>query len=115
MEKPSNEALPRLATVGPFPNAYAYIGAHIVIPSITSKQLAFVLNLQQHWFTLRRFGPASPNYETDEGEGFWFNLNSQYPAPKWVSRTYLGMFLQQSEEEGKLCSYVFTIASVVNA
>ncbi|KAL5524044.1 hypothetical protein ACEPAG_8217 [Sanghuangporus baumii] len=73
------------------------------------KLLAFVLNLQQHWFTLRRFGPARTNIESDPGEGHWFNLNSSYVAPKWVSRTYLGMFLQQSEEEG------YSVFAVVQA
>ncbi|EJD03337.1 Josephin-domain-containing protein [Fomitiporia mediterranea MF3/22] len=64
------------------------------------KQLAFVLNLEQHWFTLRRFGPAQTSADSDPGEGHWFNLNSSYDRPKWVSRTYLDMFLRQSEEEG---------------
>ncbi|KAL5528170.1 hypothetical protein ACEPAF_7306 [Sanghuangporus sanghuang] len=73
------------------------------------KLLAFVLNLQQHWFTLRRFGPARTSIESDPGEGHWFNLNSSYVAPKWVSRTYLGMFLQQSEEEG------YSVFAVVQA
>lgn len=36
----------------------------------------------------------------DTGDGHWFNLNSNYDRPKWVSRTYLGMFLEQSEQEG---------------
>lgn len=56
-------------------------------------QLAFVLNLQQHWFTLRRFGRP-------QGKGFWFNLNSFLPSPEWVGGTYLGMVLQQAEKEG---------------
>ncbi|THH07978.1 hypothetical protein EW145_g3007, partial [Phellinidium pouzarii] len=72
-------------------------------------QLAFVLNLHQHWFTLRRFGPAHTEPGNDPGEGHWFNLNSQYLGPKWVSRTYLGMFLQQSEEEG------YSVFAVVQA
>ncbi|KAI5120309.1 hypothetical protein M0805_005813 [Coniferiporia weirii] len=72
-------------------------------------QLAFVLNLNQHWFTLRRFGPARTDPASDPGEGHWYNLNSQYTDPKWVSRTYLGMFLQQSEEEG------YSVFAVVQA
>ncbi|KAF5326553.1 hypothetical protein D9611_000238 [Ephemerocybe angulata] len=63
-------------------------------------QLAFVLNLEQHWFTLRRFGPAVPNIDNDPGEGHWFNLNSFLPAPEWVGKLYLGMVLQQAETEG---------------
>ncbi|QRV79688.1 Ataxin-3 [Ceratobasidium sp. AG-Ba] len=56
-------------------------------------QLAFVLNLEQHWFTLRRFGQRG-------GKGFWFNLNSFLSAPEWVGGEYLKMVLQQAEQEG---------------
>ncbi|KAF9012350.1 Josephin-domain-containing protein [Cyathus striatus] len=63
-------------------------------------QLAFILNLEQHWFTLRRFGPATSDISLDSGEGQWFNLNSFLEAPQWVSKTYLGMVLQQAEVEG---------------
>ncbi|KAG6831744.1 hypothetical protein H0H92_007896 [Tricholoma furcatifolium] len=63
-------------------------------------QLAFILNLEQHWFTLRRFGHAEPNFQNDIGEGHWFNLNSFLPEPEWVGKLYLGMVLQQAEDEG---------------
>ncbi|KAF9447499.1 Josephin-domain-containing protein [Macrolepiota fuliginosa MF-IS2] len=63
-------------------------------------QLAFILNFQQHWFTLRRFGPASADIGADSGEGHWFNLNSFLPAPEWVGRLYLSMVLGQAETEG---------------
>lgn len=63
-------------------------------------QLGFILNLEQHWFTLRRFGHAEPKIEADEGNGHWFNLNSFLPEPEWVGREYLKMVLQQSEAEG---------------
>ncbi|KDR75875.1 hypothetical protein GALMADRAFT_248614 [Galerina marginata CBS 339.88] len=63
-------------------------------------QLAFILNLEQHWFTLRRFGNANPNIDLDDGNGHWFNLNSFLPAPEWVGKLYLGMVLQQAEAEG---------------
>ncbi|CEH16285.1 Ataxin 3/Josephin [Ceraceosorus bombacis] len=53
------------------------------------KQLAFILNLEQHWFCLRRFGP-----------GWWFNLNSCIDAPAWVGPSYLGALLDQAESEG---------------
>lgn len=68
----------------------------------SSTQLAFILNLQQHWFTLRRFGHAEPNMDNHAGNdnGHWFNLNSFLPAPDWVSKLYLGMVLQQAEAEG---------------
>ena len=63
-------------------------------------QLGFILNLQQHWFTLRRFGNASADINQDEGNGHWFNLNSFLPKPEWVGKLYLGMVLQQAETEG---------------
>ncbi|KAF8556391.1 Josephin-domain-containing protein [Imleria badia] len=56
-------------------------------------QLAFVLNQDQHWYTLRRFGSPGEN-------GHWFNLDSTKPSPQWISKTYLSMFLQQAEQEG---------------
>jgi hypothetical protein len=62
--------------------------------------LAFILNLEQHWFTLRRFGDADPVIDLDEGHGLWFNLNSFLKSPEWISRTHLGMLIQQLEAEG---------------
>ncbi|KAG8816042.1 hypothetical protein FRC17_000492, partial [Serendipita sp. 399] len=62
-------------------------------------QLGFILNLEEHWFTIRRFGPADPDPSKDNGVGHWFNLNSFAPKPEWVSRTYLGMVLQQAEND----------------
>ncbi|KZT28995.1 Josephin-domain-containing protein [Neolentinus lepideus HHB14362 ss-1] len=59
------------------------------------EQLGFILHLEQHWFTLRRFGQSDK-----AGQSHWFNLNSFLQAPEWVSRTYLGMVLQQAEAEG---------------
>ncbi|KAI0949261.1 hypothetical protein AcW1_008928 [Taiwanofungus camphoratus] len=70
-------------------------------------QMAFILHLENHWFTLRRFGLVSPNPDADTGEGHWFNLNSFLEAPEWVSRLYLGMVLQQAEADG------FTVFAVV--
>ncbi|EKM54237.1 uncharacterized protein PHACADRAFT_257943 [Phanerochaete carnosa HHB-10118-sp] len=63
-------------------------------------QLAFILNQHQHWYALRRFGPASTDAARDPGEGHWFNLNSSLERPEWVGKLYLGMFLQQAETEG---------------
>ncbi|KAL0955934.1 hypothetical protein HGRIS_002122 [Hohenbuehelia grisea] len=62
--------------------------------------LAFILNYQQHWFALRRFGPASSTLDADPGDGHWFNLNSFLPQPEWVGKLYLGMVLQQAEADG---------------
>ncbi|TFY51347.1 hypothetical protein EVJ58_g10617, partial [Rhodofomes roseus] len=65
-------------------------------------QIAFVLNLEQHWYTLRRFGETSPNPELNVAHsvGHWFNLNSFLERPEWISKTYLGMVLQQAEADG---------------
>ncbi|TFK75408.1 Josephin-domain-containing protein [Pluteus cervinus] len=62
--------------------------------------LAFILNLDHHWFTLRRFGHPTSNIDLDPGEGHWFNLNSFSPQPEWVSKLYLAMVLQQAESDG---------------
>ncbi|KAL4073894.1 Josephin-domain-containing protein [Scleroderma citrinum] len=56
------------------------------------KQLAFILNQNQHWYTLRRFGLAE--------HGVWFNLDSSEPRPQWIGKTYLAIFLQQAEQDG---------------
>ncbi|THU95668.1 Josephin-domain-containing protein [Dendrothele bispora CBS 962.96] len=63
-------------------------------------QLAFILNHEQHWYTLRRFGPAWADFRDDPGFGHWYNLNSFLPRPEWVGKLYLGMVLHQAESEG---------------
>ncbi len=77
---------------------YLCFPASISAKNHHSKQLAFILNLEQHWFTLRRFGLTSVG--EDAGQGHWFNLNSFLTAPEWVGKLYLGMVLQQAEAEG---------------
>lgn len=72
------------------------------VESPRSTQFAFILNMGEHWFTLRRFGPALANIDNDAGKGHWFNLNSFLSAPEWVGKLYLGMVLQQAETEGAL-------------
>ncbi|KAF9784337.1 Josephin-domain-containing protein [Thelephora terrestris] len=64
-------------------------------------QLAFILNLNEHWFTLRRFGAAPTDVDDpDPGQGHWFNLDSFLRKPEWVGSLYLSMVLQQSEQDG---------------
>lgn len=63
--------------------------------SFPSNQTAFVLNHNQHWYTLRRFGNLS-----NPGDGHWFNLDSTQRQPQWICKLYLGMFLQQAENDG---------------
>ncbi|KAF9184357.1 Ataxin-3 [Haplosporangium sp. Z 767] len=55
------------------------------------REVAFICNLEQHWYTLRRFGPSTQR---------WYDLNSLHPRPKHMSATYLGMTLSQLEAEG---------------
>ncbi|XP_046842333.1 ataxin-3-like [Xenia sp. Carnegie-2017] len=49
---------------------------------------AFICNLQQHWFTIRKLGLQ------------WFNLNSVSSGPELVSETYLSLFLRQLQNDG---------------
>lgn len=72
--------------------------------SSLSNQTAFVLNHNQHWYTLRRFGNRS-----SLGDGHWFNLDSMKHQPQWISKLYLGMFLQQAESDGYS---VFTVTQI---
>jgi len=60
-----------------------------------SCQMAYILNHQDHWFSLRRVGNLA-----DPDSGHWFNLNSFLSEPEWVSKLYLGMVLSQAEDEG---------------
>jgi ataxin-3 len=76
----------------------------IKLTSPQRAQFAFILNLEQHWYTLRRFGIV--DHDDGNGHGHWFNLNSFLPLPEWVSRTYLGMVLQQAETEGEWFSKI---------
>ncbi|KAL1741267.1 Josephin-domain-containing protein [Schizophyllum fasciatum] len=59
-------------------------------------QIAFIFNQNQHWYTLRRFGDLT----LGSTSGHWFDLNSFNETPQWVSKLYLGMFIQQAETEG---------------
>ncbi|CAO1631944.1 unnamed protein product [Parajaminaea phylloscopi] len=54
-------------------------------------QLAFVLNLDSHWFCFRSFGVTGD---------VWFNLNSFLEEPSWVGSGYLGALLHQAAREG---------------
>ena len=55
------------------------------------EEVAFILNLAEHWFTLRKFGGSKDR---------WYNLNSVNSEPQHVSKIYLGMLLQQMKAEG---------------
>ncbi|KAK6629203.1 hypothetical protein RUM43_003020 [Polyplax serrata] len=49
---------------------------------------AYICNYKDHWFTVRKLAHQ------------WFNLNSLSSGPKFISDTYLGMFLAQLQQEG---------------
>ena len=50
-------------------------------------QEAFILNLRDHWFTVRKL------------DGQWWNLNSMQPLPEKISDFYLSAFLAQLQAE----------------
>uniref|UniRef100_A0A7S0EJB0 ubiquitinyl hydrolase 1 n=1 Tax=Hanusia phi TaxID=3032 RepID=A0A7S0EJB0_9CRYP len=52
------------------------------------KETGFILNRSEHWFSLRRLGK------------YWFDVNSTYEKPKFVSDSYLGMLLMQMKNDG---------------
>ncbi|KAF9423489.1 Ataxin-3 [Podila epigama] len=62
-----------------------------VAKSEPEREVAFICNLDQHWYTLRRFGPSIHR---------WYDLNSMLPEPRHMSATFLGMTLSQLEAEG---------------
>eukprot|EP00741_Cyanophora_paradoxa_P001938 tig00000523_g1877.t1 len=51
-------------------------------------QRAFICNLMEHWFCLRKIGPR------------WWNLNSLLQTPQLVTETYLSIYLEQLKREG---------------
>lgn len=71
---------------------------------------AFVFNLEQHWFTIRCVwclsllwmcqGTDTTRRRFADNGNFFFNLNSFLPKPERVSNMYLGMQLQQAQQEG---------------
>lgn len=54
---------------------------------------AYLLNLESHWFTLRRLDCAGAGQK-------WFNLNSTLSDPEVISPFFLSAFLAQMREEG---------------
>ncbi|CAG8475622.1 8879_t:CDS:2 [Paraglomus brasilianum] len=54
-------------------------------------EMAYICNLHEHWFTLRKFGNSPLR---------WYNLDSVLKGPEWISQTYLGMLLTQLKNDG---------------
>ncbi|KAI9002588.1 Josephin-domain-containing protein [Hyaloraphidium curvatum] len=55
-------------------------------------ETAYICNLREHWFTLRRFGLVPPKR--------WYDCNSLMEQPKVISDTYLGMLIAQLKQDG---------------
>ncbi|KAF9141670.1 Ataxin-3 [Mortierella sp. GBA39] len=70
------------------------------------REAAFICNLNEHWYTLRRFGPSTQR---------WYDLNSMHPRPQYMSATYLGMTLSQLEAGGYSIFVVRPLGSVQSA
>ncbi|KAK3742742.1 hypothetical protein QZH41_018967 [Actinostola sp. cb2023] len=60
-------------------------------------QNAFICNLQQHWFTIRKLGNQ------------WFNINSLKTEPELISETYLSLFLTQVQAEGEILNILHSL------
>ncbi|KAI7866441.1 Josephin-domain-containing protein [Spinellus fusiger] len=54
------------------------------------QEKAYICNLHQHWFTLRKFSVPWR----------WYNLNSTQNMPAHLSETYLELLLEQIQNEG---------------
>ncbi|KAI9144914.1 Josephin-domain-containing protein, partial [Paraphysoderma sedebokerense] len=52
------------------------------------KEIAYICNQSEHWYTIRRFHKR------------WYNLNSTQSKPTWISETYLHMLLSQAQLDG---------------
>ena len=65
-------------------------------------EMAFLCNLDQHWFAVRKSKTASPTVHAEAavcGDGGWWNFNSMLPAPQPIGETYLSAFLAQLRQE----------------
>jgi ataxin-3 len=51
-------------------------------------QSAFICHLQAHWFCIRRVGDR------------WYNFNSLYPAPEYLTNFYLSAYLDTLKNSG---------------
>lgn len=72
------------------------------------RESAFLCNLDQHWFTVRRCDARSPTVHASAAgistdatsTSAWWNFNSVFPAPQPISELYLSAFLAQLKDEG---------------
>lgn len=49
---------------------------------------AYICNFKDHWYTIRKIG------------NYWFNLNSLFKRPQYISDTYLSILLAQLVNDG---------------
>lgn len=54
---------------------------------IKRNEQAFICNLLNHWFTIRKFSNLGPNNEDE-----WYNLNSLLMNPQHLTCFYLRFF-----------------------
>lgn len=64
------------------------------------KEAAFICNLQEHWFTLRRI------------DGEWWNFNSLLPAPEQLSDFYVAAYLDSLIDQGY---HIYVVRGVLPA
>ncbi|ORX87784.1 Josephin-domain-containing protein [Anaeromyces robustus] len=55
-----------------------------------AEEKAYICNLDEHWFSLRKF---YSKYR-------WYNLNSTLTSPEWLSETYLEIYLDDILRQG---------------
>jgi ataxin-3 len=56
-----------------------------------TREIAYICNLDNHWFCLRRFGLEKKQ---------WYNLDSLQPSPNPITDSYLGLFIAQLQNDG---------------
>ena len=72
------------------------------------RESAFLCNLDQHWFTVRRCDARSPTVHASTAgistdatsTSAWWNFNSVFPAPQPISNCTSPAFLAQLKDEG---------------
>lgn len=66
-----------------------------------TKAQAFIFNMENHWFCVRRFQhiKTGPNITANDSFAF-FNLNSLLSKPEYMSSLYLTEYLKQMLNEG---------------
>lgn len=61
----------------------------LLAQSDPTTQLAYICNFKEHWYSIRKFAGT-----------YWFNLNSLFKKPQYVSDTYLSVLLAQLVTDG---------------